>query len=88
MSSRLSEGVERDTFTVSHGPTGHGTGKRYELTILGRHVYDWAVETEFERKVREFRRIRQERETAFKQPVGEINRDMEIRKTVSDSDPL
>jgi hypothetical protein len=88
VSSRLSEGVECDTFTVSHRPTEHGTEKRYELTILGRRVYDWAVQTEFERKVRELRRIRQERETAFEQLVGKINRDMEIRKMVSDSDPL
>ncbi|PHQ44416.1 hypothetical protein DJ68_18560 [Halorubrum sp. C3] len=88
VSSRLSEGVERDVFTVSHRPTEHGTEKRYELTILGRRVYDWAVQTEFERKVRELRRIRQERETAFEQLVGKINRDMEIRKMVVDVDPL
>ena len=88
VSSRLSEGVKRDVLTVSHRPTEHGTEKRYELTTLGRRVYDWAVQTEFERKVRELRRIRQERETAFEQLVGKINRDMEIRKTVSDSDPL
>jgi len=88
VSSRLSEGVERDVFTVSHRPTEHGTEKRYELTILGHRVYDWAVQTEFERKVRELRRIRRERETAFEQLVGKINRDMEIRKMVSDSDPI
>lgn len=88
VSSRLSEGVERDVFTVSHRPTEHGTEKRYELTILGRRVYDWAVQTEFERKVRELRRVRQERETAFEQLVGKINRDMEIRKMVVDTDPL
>jgi len=88
VSSRLSEGVERDVFTVSHKPTEHGTEKRYELTILGRRVYDWAVQTEFERKVRELQRIRQERETAFEQLVGKINRDMEIRKMVVDVDPL
>jgi len=88
VSSRLSEGVERDVFTVSHRPTEHGTEKRYELTILGRRVYDWAVQTEFERRVRELRRIRQERETAFEQLVGKINRDMEIRKMVVDVDSL
>jgi len=87
VSSRLSEGVECDTFTVSHRPTEHGTEKRYELTILGRRVYDWAVQTEFERKVRELRRIRQERETAFEQLVGKINRDMEFRRIVADSEP-
>lgn len=88
VSSRLSEGVERDVFTVSHRPTEHGTEKRYELTILGRRVYDWAVQTEFERKVRELRRIRQERETAFEQLVGKINRDIELRKMVADSEPV
>ncbi|MDJ1433089.1 hypothetical protein QNM96_13610 [Halostagnicola sp. A-GB9-2] len=86
VSTRLSEGVGNDVFTVSHRPTEHGTEKRYALTILGRRIYDWAVQTEFERKVRELRRIRQERETAFEQLVGKINRDMEIRKMVSDSD--
>jgi len=88
VSSRLSEGVERDVFTVSHRPTEHGTEKRYKLTILGRRVYEWAVQTEFERKDRELRRIRQERETAFEQLVGKINRDMEIRKMVVDVDSL
>lgn len=88
VSSRLSEGVERDVFTVGYRPTEHGTEKRYELTILGRRVYDWAVQTAFERKVRELRRIRQERETAFEQLVGKINRDLEIRKMVVDVDPL
>ena len=61
---------------------------KYELTILGRRVYNWAVQTEVERKVRELRRIRQERETAFEQLIGKINRDMEIRKMVVDVDPL
>ncbi|APX98514.1 MULTISPECIES: hypothetical protein [Natrialbaceae] len=88
VSSRLSEGVEREVFTVSHWPTEHGTEKRYELTILGRRVYDWAVQTEFERKIRELRRVRQERETTFEQLIGKINRDMEIRKMVTDSDPM
>jgi len=88
VSSRLSEGVERDVFTVSHKPTEHGTEKRYELTILGRRIYDWAQQTEYERKVRELRRVRHERETAFEQLVGKINRDMEIRKMVVDEGPL
>jgi len=74
--------------TVSHRPTEHGTEKRYELTILGRRVYDWAVQTEFERKVRELRRARQERETAFEQLVGKINRDQELLRMVADSEPM
>ena len=88
VSSRLSEGVERDIFTVSHRPTEHGTEKRYKLTLLGRRIYDWAEKTEFERKVRELRRLRHERDTSFEQLIGKLNRDMEIRKMVADSDPL
>jgi len=88
VSSRLSAGVEREVFTVSHRPTEHGTEKRYKLTMLGRRIYDWAEKTEFERKVRELRRVRHERETAFEQLIGRINRDMEIRKMVVDVDPL
>jgi len=88
VSSRLSDGVEREVFTVRHRPTEHGTEKRYKLTILGRRIYDWAAKTEFERKVRELRRVRHERETAFEQLIGRINRDMEIRKMVVDVDPL
>jgi len=88
VSSRLSEGVERDIFTVSHRPTEHGTEKRYELTLLGRRIYDWAEKTEFERKVRKLRRLRHERDTSFEQLIGKLNRDMEIRKMVADSDPL
>jgi len=87
-SSRLSAGVERDIFTVSHMPTEHGTEKRYELTLLGRRIYDWAEQTEFERKVRKLRRLRHERDTSFEQLIGKLNRDMEIRKMVADSDPL
>lgn len=34
VSSRLSEGVEKDVYRVTHAPTEHGTEKRYELTIL------------------------------------------------------
>ncbi|MDQ2051694.1 hypothetical protein RBH26_14540 [Natronolimnohabitans sp. A-GB9] len=88
VSSRLSEGVEREVFTVSHRPTEHGTEKRYELTILGRRIYDWAQQTEFERKIRELRRVRHEREMVFEQLIGRINRDMEIRKMIVDVDPL
>lgn len=88
VSSRLSEGVDREVFSVSHSPTEHGTEKRYGLTILGRRIYDWAEQTEFERKMRELRRVRHERETAFEQLLGRINRDMEIRKMVADVDPL
>jgi hypothetical protein len=86
VSSRLSEGVDHDVFTVSHRPTEHGTEKRYALTILGRRIYDWAEQTEFERKVRELRRRRHERDTAFERMVGKINRDMELRKMVADSE--
>ncbi len=86
VSSRLSEGVEHEVFTVSHRPTEHGTEKRYALTILGRRIYDWAAQTEFERKVRELRRVQHERETAFERMVGKINRDMELRKMVADSE--
>ena len=88
VSSRLSEGVERDVFTVSHRPTAHGTEKRYALTILGRRIYDWAAQTEFERKVQDLRRVQHERETAFERMVGKINRDMELRKMVADSEPV
>ncbi|UHH24045.1 hypothetical protein [Halobacterium noricense] len=88
VSSRLSEGVERDIFTVSHSPTEHGTEKRYKLTLLGRRIYDWAEQTEFERKVRKLRRLRHERDTSFEQLIGKLNRDIEIRKMVADSDPL
>lgn len=88
VSSRLSEGVEREVFTVSHRPTEHGTEKRYELTILGCRVYDWVVQTEFERKVRELRRVRHECETIFEQLIGKINRDIEIRKMVTNSNPI
>ncbi|CQR49801.1 hypothetical protein [Haloferax massiliensis] len=88
VSSRLSEGVDHDVFTVSHRPTEHGTEKRYALTILGRRIYDWAAQTEFERKVRELRRRRHERDTAFERMVGKINRDMELRKMVADSEPV
>jgi hypothetical protein len=88
VSSRLSEGVERKVFTVSHKPTEHGTEKRYALTILGRRIYDWAAQTEFERKVRKLRRVQHERETAFERMVGKLNRDMEIRKMVTDSEPI
>ncbi|AZH24611.1 hypothetical protein [Haloplanus aerogenes] len=88
VSSRLSEGVEHDIFVVSHRPTEHGTEKRYELTLLGRRIYDWAQKTEFDRKVRELRRVRHERETTFEQMVGKLSRDMEIRKMVLDMDPL
>ncbi|QRY26399.1 MULTISPECIES: hypothetical protein [unclassified Halobacterium] len=88
VSARLSEGVDREVFTVRHSPTEHGTEKQYQLTILGRRIYDWAEKTEFERKVRELRRVRHERATAFEQLLGRINRDMEIRKMVADVDPL
>lgn len=88
VSSRLSEGVEREVFTVSHRPTEHGTEKRYALTILGRRIYDWAAQTEFERKVRELRRVQHERETTFERMVGKLNRDLEIRKMVTDSESV
>lgn len=88
VSSRLSEGVEREVLTVSHKPTEHGTEKRYALTILGRRIYDWAAQTEFERKVRKLRRVQHERDTAFERMVGKINRDMELRKMVTDSEPV
>jgi DNA-binding HxlR family transcriptional regulator len=88
VSARLSEGVDHEIFAVSHQPTEHGTEKRYTLTLLGRRIYDWAEKTEFDRKVRELRRIRQERETVFEQMVGKLSRDMEIRKMVLDVDPL
>lgn len=88
VSSRLSEGVEREIFSVSHRPTEHGTEKRYKLTILGRRIYDWAEKTEFKRKVRKLRRVRHERETAFEQLIGKLNRDLETRKMVADSDSL
>lgn len=52
VSSRLSEGVDKDVCRATHAPTEHGTQKRYGLTILGRRVYDWAEYTEYERKVR------------------------------------
>lgn len=51
-------------------------------------MYDWAVQTEFERKVRELRRVRHERDTAFEQMVGKINRDQELLKMVADSEPM
>ncbi len=44
--------------------------ERYALTILGRRIYDWAAQTEFERKVRELRRVQHERETAFESWLG------------------
>lgn len=88
VSSRLSDGVKHDIFVVSHQPTEHGTEKRYKLTMLGRRIYDWAEKTEFDRKVRELRRIRHERETVFEQLIGKLSRDMEIRKMVLNVDPL
>ncbi|NUC72084.1 hypothetical protein HTZ84_07140 [Haloterrigena sp. SYSU A558-1] len=87
VSSRLSEGVEKDVYKVAHAPTEHGTEKRYGLTILGRRVYDWAENTEYVRKVRELRRVRHERDTAFEQMIGRVTRDMEILKMVTDLDP-
>ncbi|WP_242365805.1 hypothetical protein [Halobacterium salinarum] len=34
------------------------------------------------------RRLRHERNTSFEQLIGKLNRDMETRKMVADSDPL
>ncbi|MFD1600625.1 hypothetical protein ACFSBX_16925 [Halobellus rarus] len=87
ISARLSEGVRNDVYKVTHEPTEHGTEKRYGLTILGRRVYDWAENTEYERKVRELRRVRHERDTAFEQMIGQVTRDMEILKVVDDTGP-
>lgn len=87
VSARLSEGVGNDVYKVTYTPTEHGTEKRYGLTILGRRVYDWAENTEYERKVRELRRARHELDTAFEQMIGRVTRDMEVLKMVADSDP-
>ena len=87
VSARLSEGVEKDVYEVAHAPTEHGTEKRYGLTILGRRVYDWAENTEYVRKVRDFHRARHKRDTAFEQMIGRVTRDMEILKMVDDSNP-
>lgn len=87
VSARLSEGVEKGVYEVAHAPTEHGTEKRYGLTILGRRVYDWAENTEYVRKVRDLRRARHKRDTAFEQMIGRVTRDMEILKMVADSDP-
>jgi DNA-binding HxlR family transcriptional regulator len=84
VSNRLQEAVENELIEVTHRPTDYGTQKRYALTDSGKRIFDWALDIDLEKKIRELRRVQRDRDNKMDQLLDYVNRDQTLLKAYSD----
>ncbi|WP_277543547.1 hypothetical protein [Haloarcula laminariae] len=75
VSKRLNEAVENELIEITHRLTDYGTQKRYTLTDSGKRIYDWVLDIDLEKKIRELRRVQRERDNKMDQLLDYVNRD-------------
>lgn len=83
VSNRLNEAVQNELIEVTHRPTDYGTQKRYTLTDSGKRIYDWVLDIDLEKKIRELRRVQRDRDNKMDQLLDYVNRDTVLLKRYS-----
>jgi DNA-binding HxlR family transcriptional regulator len=84
VSNRLNEAVQNELVEVTHRPTDYGTQKRYTLTDSGNRIYDWVLDIDLEKEIRELRRVRRDRDNKMNQLLDYVNRDTVLLKRYSE----
>jgi len=80
VSNRLNEAVEIGLIEVTYRPTDYGTQKRYSLTDSGTRIFDWVLDIDLAKKIRELRRAQRDRDNKMDRLLDFVNRDLTLRK--------
>jgi len=78
ISTRLTDGVKTDLFSIEHRPTDHGTQKRYRLTENGETVLRLIQELDVDAAVRNYQRAARRYEQATTTLLSNAERHKEL----------